>query len=78
MAPIELQLPTPARLSADFDAPLGQQLSNFTQAEREAEIQLHRMADHLRREALALVGNRSNGRIQLPLLAESGDLLTFA
>lgn len=39
MVPVEIQRPTADRLSADFDAPLGQQLFDVTQAEHEAEIQ---------------------------------------
>ena len=50
----ELDRPAPDRLVADVDAALGEQLLNVPKAEREAEIQPHRMADYVRRKPVTL------------------------
>jgi len=52
----ELQRPLPNGLVADGDAARGQQLLHHPQAEREAEVEPDRVADDLRREAVAGVG----------------------
>jgi hypothetical protein len=74
----ELQRPAPDRLIADLDTALRQQLLDVAKAQREPEVQPDGMPDHLRREAVALVRNRSQLRLQLRLHAESGDALSLA
>jgi hypothetical protein len=50
----ELNHPAPDRLAADLDAALGEQLLDVPDAEREPEVELHRISDHVRREPVAL------------------------
>ncbi len=87
--PAELQRPGADRLIADVDAAGGHQLLDVAQAEGEAEIQPHGLADHIRRKAVSLVGNglhvslggRSvgpKGRVGLPGPASGGDSLPLA
>src|SRR5215203_5005560 len=52
----ELQGPLPHALMADDDAACGQHLLDHAQAEREAEVQPYRVADHLRWETVAGIG----------------------
>src|SRR3954447_25988261 len=52
----ELEPPLPHALLADDDAACGQHLLDHAQAEREAEVQPYRVADHLRWETVAGVG----------------------
>src|SRR4051794_14143081 len=52
----ELERPLPHALMAHDDAARGQHLLDHAQAEREAEIQPYRVADHLRRETVAGIG----------------------
>ena len=51
----ERQAPLTDRLVGDGDAPLGQQVFDIPEAEREPTIQPHRMADDLRRESVAAI-----------------------
>ena len=50
----ELDRPAPDRLVAHVDAACRQKLFDIAQAETEAEVEPHGMADHLRRKAVAL------------------------
>ena len=50
----ELDHPASDRLAADFDSALGQQFLNIADAEREAKIQPHRLANNVRRKPMAL------------------------
>ena len=75
---IELQRPAPDRLVADLDAALRKQFLNVPKALRELEIQPNRMADHVRRKPVALMGNRPHGRLHPDRTAISGDELAFA
>src|SRR5918997_847251 len=52
----ELERPPPHGLVADDDAAGGQHLLDHAQAQREAEVQPHRVADDLGREAVAGIG----------------------
>jgi len=54
----ELDRPAADRLVADLDPALGQHLLNVAKAERELEIQLHRMQDDVGRKPMALERNR--------------------
>jgi len=49
----ELQRPSPHGLVADHDPACRQHLLDHAQAEREAEVQPHRLADHLCRKAVS-------------------------
>ena len=50
----KLDNPASNRLAADFNSALGEQFLDIPNAEREAEIQPYRLADHIRREPMAL------------------------
>src|SRR3712207_3906643 len=52
----ELEGPLPDRLVADLDAAEGQHLLHHPKAQRKAKVQPDRVADQLRREAVAGVG----------------------
>src|SRR3954453_18563518 len=52
----ELERPLPPALVAHDDAARGQHLLDHAQAEREAEVQPYRLADHLRWETVAGIG----------------------
>src|SRR4029079_8186039 len=58
----ELERPLPYGLVADDDAAGGQHLLDHAQAEREAEVQPYRLADHLRWETVAGIGCLGGGR----------------
>ena len=66
----ELQRPLPHGLVADDDAARGQHLLDHAQAEGEAEVQPHRVADDLGRKAVAGVAGASRRRhpVRLPAL----------
>ena len=52
----ELERPLPDGLVADHNAACRQHFLDHAQAEREAKVQPHRLADHLGREAMASIG----------------------
>src|SRR4051795_1991773 len=58
----ELQTPLPDRLVADLDAAAGQHLLDHPKAQREAIVQPDRVADQLRREAVAGVEGLGRAR----------------
>src|SRR4029453_299797 len=49
----ELEAPLPDRLVTDFDAPESEHLLHHPKAQRKAKVQPDRVADQLRREAVA-------------------------
>ena len=75
--PAELQRPTPDRLLADLDVPLCEQFLDVPKAQGEPEVQPDRMTDHLRREAVTLVGNRSQLSLRLGRQGLSGEELAL-
>ncbi len=54
----KLDNPASNLLAADFDSALGEQFLDIPNAEREAEIQPYRLADHIRREPMAFERDR--------------------
>src|ERR687898_2484511 len=57
-----LEAPLPDRLVADLDAAEGQHLLDHPKAQRESEVQPDRVADQLRREAVAGVEGLGRAR----------------
>jgi hypothetical protein len=53
----ELKAPLPDRLVADFDAPECQHLLHHPKAQRKAKVQPGRVADQVRRKAIAGAGD---------------------
>jgi hypothetical protein len=76
----ELQRPAADRLVADLDPALGQQLLDVPQAQGEAEIQPHRIADHVRRELMTLERDRTHepSPAQAAPWAQTGEKLASA
>jgi hypothetical protein len=76
----ELDHPTPHCLAAGLDPALRKQFLNVADAEREAEIQPHRVADHVRREPVALERDRFHEfpRPWRGRPPQTGDALAFA
>jgi hypothetical protein len=64
----ELDRPTGDGLVADFDPALGQQLFDVAETQGEAKIELHRVADDLRREPMTFEGQGTHCA-PLPILA---------
>src|SRR3954465_2830239 len=64
----KLQRPLPHALVADDDAARGQHLLNHAQAEREAEVQPYRLADHLSGKAMTGIAGANGWRhpVRLP------------
>jgi hypothetical protein len=58
----KLESPLPDRLMADLDAAEGQHLLDHPKAQRESKVQPHRVADQLRREAVAGVEGLGRAR----------------
>ena len=58
--PAELDHPAAHGLATGLDPALSQQLLDVANAEREAEIQPHRIADHIRRESMPLVNDAAD------------------
>ena len=56
----ELDRPAADGLVADIDAALSQQLLDVPEAQVEPKIQPHRVADHVRREAVSFERKRSH------------------
>ena len=76
----KLNGPAPDRLVADLDPALRQQLFDVAKTEAEPEVQLHGIAYHVRRKAVALERNRLH-ETSSPSAAYAdfaGDLLAFA
>ena len=51
----ERQAPLPDGLVGDGNVPLGQQILDIPEAERESVVELHGMTDNLRRESVAAI-----------------------
>ena len=68
----ELERPLPHGLVADHDAPCRQHLLDHAQAEREAEIEPDRVADHLGREAVPGIGRLGGRRTHARRLSDRG------
>ena len=57
---VRISDPTPDRFMGDVDPALGEEFLDVTIAQREAEIEPHRVLDDQRRKAVAAVGNFSH------------------
>jgi len=62
----KLDHPASNRFATDFDSALGESFIDIPDAEREAKIQPHRLADHIRREPMALSRKSSQRRLIAP------------
>jgi hypothetical protein len=54
----KLDRPAADRLAVDFDSALAQEFLDITNAEREPEMQLHRLLDHFGRKPMTFERNR--------------------
>ena len=75
----ELDHPAANRLAADLDPALGQQFLYITDAQREPEIQPHRISDHIGRKAMTLKRYRTHDLFPVAnlLMAATGEMLAL-
>mgnify|MGYP000892126962 CR=1 FL=1 len=71
------QRPLSNGLAADFGTALRQEFLDISQAQREPEIQPHRVPDDLSWKPVALVGNRLHCSLCIGRIPHSGEKLGF-